>query len=305
MRLLMVSASLLLSTQAFADDPKATTGTVPAAAPATGDGAAGQVSAKASVDAADAIWSQPIIDRPYVLPKARLQVYADTPLAHTTTAAVGTTPESSDTTFGLHLGAGYGITDKITAGAEYQFALTDFEIKGPLALYGEYQLAHGERLSVAASADVTFDFNGSDGMNGTETDIGVHAGVGARYLLAPKMAVYTGSPFGPGPVGRQLEAPTDGDSTITFDIPVGFAYQALPELFLYGQTELLRLNLANKVMNQDTAEIIGSDARGVPLTLGGLYSLTKVFDITAAFAFPDLTNLGDKWGLSVGARWHN
>lgn len=308
MRLVMVSASLLLSTQAFAEDGPVTSPTqtnqVPAAAPATSDQTAGQISAKATPDTGDAVWSLPIIDRPYVLPKSRLQAYADTPIVHTA-ATTGTTPTASDTSFGLHLGAGYGVTDKITAGLEYSFAFYDFEIKGPLAVFGEYQLLHKERLSVAASADVTFDFDGTNSTGGNALDVGVHAGVGARYLVAPKMAVYTGSPYGPGPVGRQFNVPTDGDNAITFDLPLGFAYQALPQLFAYADTRVLQVNIANKGMNDDTAVIIGSDTGGVPLTLGGLYTLTRVLDITAALVSPDLTDFGDKWGVSVGARWHN
>ena len=256
-----------------------------------------------SAPAAGSFWL-PIIERPYILPKGKLQAYGDVRIQHVTTPMTPVTPETSRTDIGLHLGAGYGVTDKITAGVEYAFTLHDFEIKGPLTLYGEYQLIHQSKLSVAASGDLTFDFGGRDSMGGTSVDVSLHAGLGARYLVAPKMAVYTGAPYGPGPVGQHLTVPFDGDSAITFDIPVGFAYQAMPQLFVYAQTQLLRFNLANKG-GADTVVVIGSDAGGVPLTLGGLYQVTSDIDATAALVFPDLGGIGDKLAFVVGARWHN
>lgn len=261
-----------------------------------------EVPLEPSVPAADSFWG-PIIERPYILPTGVLQAYGDIDIVHTTTAAMPVTPSTSRTDLGLHLGAGYGLTDKITAGAEYAFALHDFEIKGPLTLYGEYQIIHQSKLSIAASADVTFDFGAADNMGGTTVDATLHAGLGARYLVAPKMAVYTGAPYGPGPVGQHFTAPLDGDSAITFDIPLGFAFQAMPALFLYAQTDFLRFNIANS--DGDAVNIIGSDALGIPLTLGGLYQVTPDIDATAALVLPDLANINDTWGLVFGARWHN
>lgn len=292
LKLALIGTGLLFATQAFAEEPAPT----PAAAevpPEASAGMEGTVTAK--VEPTSTV-PESAIDRRYVAAKGKIQAYGALGVTAIVTTDPATMTPSTSTGERIGIGAGYGVTDKITAGAQYGFTLNDFEIKGPLALFGEYELVNDGKLSITASADLTFDF-------AAKTTVLIDAGLGARYLVAPKMAVFTGAPIGPGPVGQHLTIGLNNNAQTTFDIPVGFAYQAMPKLFTYVDTNLVTFVLANKPMGGSAAQFIG-DAF-IPLTLGGLYALNKDFDITGAFIAQDLKALGDTWGLSIGARWHN
>src|SRR5690606_30541244 len=99
-------------------------------------------------------------------------------------------------------------------------------------------------------------------------DMDIVAGLGAKYLIGPKMAVFTGAPFGPGPVGNHLNISLSDNGPITFDIPVGFGYQAMPQLYAFATTQLATLAISNG----DSAFIF---ADYIPLGLGALYSVNK------------------------------
>lgn len=277
------------------DPNAATTGTEGAPPTDTGAPAAGAVS-----------WSRSVIDRPYVLGKGKIAAYGGYSIVKFTfTNPLDPTMSSSVTGDGFGVGGAYGITDKITAGAQYGFTPgligdADSEIKGDLDIFGEFQLVHDGKLSITASADFDLDLcGGIDAMGDCVSSKAIHAGLGARYKLAPQMAVYTGAPYGPGPVGQHLSISLESDGPITFDVPVGFMYQATPELNVHLSTALLNLSISNS----DTV-VFGADY--IPLSLGGLYSVTPNIDVTGQFVLPDLKEAGfDLLAFMVGARWYN
>lgn len=276
-------------------------GTDPAAS--TNTEGAPAVDAAATTPAGPTAWSRSVIERPYVLNKGKIAAYGQYGIAKASFTFGGMT--SSATGDGFGLGAAYGVSDKITAGLQYSFTPgiigdNDSEMKGDLALYGEYQIVHDGKLSVTASADFALDLcGGVDMMGDCASTKALHAGLGARYTLAPKMAVFTGAPYGPGTVGQHLSISLESDGPITFDVPVGFMYQASPELNVYASTALLNLGISNS----DTI-VFGADY--IPLTLGALYSVTPNIDVTGMFILPDLKEAQfDLYAFALGARWYN
>ncbi|HUJ61797.1 MAG TPA: hypothetical protein VLX92_25005, partial [Kofleriaceae bacterium] len=221
----------------------------------------------------------------------------------------GTGGSSTSTAEGLDIGGAYGITDKITAGASYQFTLNDDSGsfpnngKGPLDVYGSYSIMHTAKLNVAVGADLVADFGASDAM-GSTTNFAVDAGIAVRYAVIPQVAVYTGSPMLPGPVGQQLTLGLNNNQEGKLQLPVGVGVQALPQLFAFAQTSLFEVLVANAPMGADSFSAIGSNQFGIPLLAGAYYNVNKILDIGAFVNFPDLNHAGDLYDIGVGARWY-
>jgi len=212
----------------------------------------------------------------------------------------------------LRIGAGYGVTDKITAGAVYSPPIagdlsTDRVGKGPLAVFGEFELVHNDKLNVAASADFTYDLCGSADQDGCVGTKAIHAGLGARYLVAPKVAIFTGAPIGPGPVGQHLSISLETKGPINFDVPIGVGLQATPQIYAYLMTQLLTFRISNKPDGVDAVSILGSDIEkggiGIPLTLGGFFSVSPQLDVGAHLSFIDLGHAGDAYDIGLDARF--
>ncbi|HUS33419.1 MAG TPA: hypothetical protein VMZ53_33185 [Kofleriaceae bacterium] len=307
-KLLQVSTGLLFiagaASTAFADDEagasadanaEATVSTDPNAA--GGAGAGMDANATASVDAGaglSMLWPQSVIDRPYVVPAGTIGVGASLGVAKASFTFVdpvtGMSSTTSATGEGMGITAAYGISDALNAGVSYGFSLHEFEIKGPLTVYGAFKLAHSAKMSVAASASFTYDV-------GAETK-GINAGLGLRYNVAPKIAVFTGAPFGPGPVGEHLSLSLDSDGPISFDVFAGAGLQATPQAFVYLSTNVAHINISN-----DATGIFGADF--VPIQLGGQFSVNKNIDAQAAFILPDLKNAKfDLFAFTVGATYY-
>lgn len=219
----------------------------------------------------------------------------------------------------LALGAAYGVTDKITAGFSYLFPIAgdgtdDNKGKGPLTIFGMFNLAESEKMKVAASADLQIDMC-AIGMDGCEVGNKViHAGLGLKYLVAPKVAVFTGAPYGPiftiqGPPGQHLAISLEDGNPITFDLPVGAGFQAIPKLYAYVMTNLATFRLKKVDGDEsDTVSVIGSDpdegGLGIPLIIGGLFSVTPQIDVGLNLIFPSLADAGDLYGITLGGRYN-
>ena len=309
---LFVGAGLLIATPAFAQGDGSGSATVGAGAEVGVGGASAGAGAEVTVPTGDTmgVWPLEMISRPWTLPASKLSVYGDFDVARFSLGAAG-----SVTGEGLHLGLGYGVNDKITVGADYSFSLHEFEIKGPLALYGEFSLAHTSKLSVAASADLTINLNATTfsatGMPSSGTTETLHAGLGARYTLAPKIAVYTSGgsiglasgldhgPVGPGPVGQHLAIGFQSGAPITFAVPVGIALQATPQILAFASTTLASFSISNSAN-----AFIGKDF--FQLNLGAYFTASKMLDVGAFLSLPDLKGPGfDLMFFGLGARWYN
>jgi hypothetical protein len=194
------------------------------------------------------------------------------------------------------LNAAYGISDQLNVGLAYAFTLgladSDFELAGPLTLWGGYQISHTPKLSLSATAGFTVNLNDTD-------DMGIAAGLGAKYLLSPKLALFTGAPYGPGPVGNHLQIDLGEDGPITFAVPVGVQFQATPQLNAFVNTELATISISN-------SDSIFFGADYIPLGVGGLFAVNHNIDVAASFNLFNLKeNAFDIYTFTIGARWHN
>ncbi len=301
----LIGSSLLAAAPALAQDAEVSGD----ATATTGDGTVADPNANmnmstdpnaASVTATGSAmmgwWPTSAIDRPYMRGKGKITAGLDydlfkasffEPISMTTISATGDA---------LALTAAYGVSDQINVGLGYFGPLgvagdNDFNAAGTLDLWGGYQVKHDPKLSVAATADFNVDLDNTD-------DMGIAAGLGVRYSLAPQMAVFTGAPYGPGPVGQHLKISLADSGPITFDVPVGFMYQATPELNVSAMTSLVNIGISNS----DTI-IFGADY--IPLYIGGLFAVNKNIDVTAQFGLPDLKEAQfDLYTVALGARYH-
>jgi hypothetical protein len=305
-KLLQLSTGLLFTagaaSAAFADDTEAgaaaDANAEVAPDPNAGGGATGMDgTANVSVDAGaglSMLWPQSTIDRPYVVPAGTIAAGATLGVAKisfTTIDPVTMMPTTTTSTGeGMGISAAYGISDDLNAGLLYGFSLNEFEIKGPLTIYGAYKLAHSAKMTVAATANFTYDLNSESKE--------INAGLGLRYNVAPKIAVFTGAPMGPGPAGQHLTLSLDDMGPISFDVLAGAGFQATPELFAYVSTNLAHINISN-----DANGFFGADF--IPLQLGAQYALNKNLDVNASFILPDLKNAKfDLFAFTVGATYY-
>jgi len=239
-----------------------------------------------------AAWSKSVIDRPLTVLKGKLGAEADLLIAHVSITILGMT--ASATSEGLGVGAAYGVSDKLEVGGSYAFALHEFEIKGPLTLFGAFSLMHSAKLDVGASADIVIRL----GDTTTET---IEAGLGVRYKVTPKVALFTGSPWAPGPLGQHLKIGLQSGAAKTFDIPVGVGLQATPELFAYVETNVATILLSDPGMGKRVTSI----ADFTPLTIGAWFNVNKNIDVGGSFNFLDVQHAGDFYTIALGARYFN
>jgi hypothetical protein len=304
-KLALITGGALFAAPAFADDQvePAAGGTVEAGAGAevnAGGAGAGMEGTVTATGGATMSWPKEIIDRPLTVLAGKIGAEADVYIAHISVTVAGMT--ASDTSEGLMVGAGYGISDKLEVGGTYAFALNEFEIKGPLTLYGNFNLTNDGKLAVGAGAGLVLDFNGTDLTTGdSQTDVAIDAGLGVRYKLASKFAVFTGNPWAPGLLGSHLHLGLSGDESKSFSIPVGFAMQATPELFAYVSTNLATILLSDPGMG-DRVSLISDFT---PLSIGAWFNLNPNLDVGGSVNFPDVQNAGDFWYITVGARYFN
>lgn len=183
----------------------------------------------------------------------------------------------------LNLGGGYGVNEKLEVRLQYTTCLEDgCDFKGPLALGAAYGLSDGGPLHLAADASI-----GYNTLSEAITPLGL--GVRVRYNLDDKMAVY--SP------GQQLTITIDdqdtGFSPIYLSLPVGFGYQATPNLFVAAET-----NIADIEISDYETQFIFDNT--IPLGLRAFYAVNNMIDVGLGFDI-DLDNT-DASALSVSAR---
>ena len=284
---LISSGALLMAAPAFADDTTTTTGGDAGGGSGGSEGRGAPGSGTGGGAGWTFAWPKEVVYRPYALPAKMIAVQGVLGIVKTTEVDPMTMMSTSTTAEVLAIGAGYGISDKITVGGSYGLSLHAFEAKGPLTFYGEYQLVHNNHLSVAASANFTVDF-------ATDNTARINAGLGARYHVIPKLGIYTGAPFGPGPVGQHLAIGFNNKAPVSFDVPLGLIYQATPELGIFAGTTIAHFNISN-----DKTAFFGADF--IPLHAGGLFAITEKLDAFAVLGMGDLKNGFD---ISLGVQFY-
>ncbi len=305
LKTLLIGSSLLLAAPAaFAQGDDASGGgdgsaTVGADASAGAGGANAGAGATVTTDAGGggmaAGWSDQLINNPQTLPKGAIGVGASFEILSLTFTDPVSMTSSTSTAEALFLAADYGVTDKIDVGLSYGLnvhndagTFQDFP-KGPLDIHGAFNLIHKDKLSVTAGADFDIDLNNTDSK-------AIHAGLSAKYLVAPKIAVYTGNPVPLGPAGQHLSIDLGTNGPITFAVPVGVALQATPQLFAFVDTTLASFSISNS-----SNAFIFSDF--IPVDVGALFRAAKDLDVGVTFQ-DDLKNAGDFYIFGLTARYY-
>jgi hypothetical protein len=280
-------AGLLVASPALADDVE----------PTVGGGAAG-----ATADGAVTVQATTLIARPYVVGSGKIGLYAAYEIRRSVRSVM-----MMDETFlddGFTVGAGYGITPEITAGVQYGFrpgilSDEDSELSGPFALFGMYQLINDGSMNVTLTADFAYDLCGARDMGGDCLGTKAFAfGAAAKVKMTNDLAVFTGGPIGPGPLGQHFRFDLEEDGGSTFDLPAGVMFQATPDLGLYVATNLMRI----EITDGDSA-FFGADF--IPIVLGGVFQLDPSMLVEAAVALPDAGAGIDAVGFTIGFRYYN
>lgn len=279
----IVATLVLAAGTAFADDPLSSTPDPNAAAGGSGSGSgAGGIAAASG----SAVAGGPIINDNLVLSKGELGVVGGlgifTTSSQTTVAPIMTNTTTSEQ---LAIGAGYGVTDQITAGLFWNIPLNSspggaFPDAGNLDFYGGYQILRNDKMVLAAGADLDLVFTPNT------TAALINLGATFRYNLTPMIALYTGDPIAPAAVGQQLSISTATKGVIGLSIPVGVAVQPIPALFAWGQTTLFDFQFAPT----GNTSVIFADF--IPLELGALYRVAPAIDVGGELAFSDLEHVG-------------
>lgn len=301
LKLLLIGTGLVFAAPAFAQGDGAAGGGNGSAAPAGGDATAGGAATTPTVAAtteggAAGGWSDQLIQNPQTLPKGGLGVFGDFEILKINIPPIPpATMGLSATAEFLALGGGFGVTDKITAGFTYAFDVHDDSgtfpnsVKGPLDLYGAFNIMHKDKMSVTAGADFSIDTGNTDSKS-------ISAGLSAKYMISPTLAVYTGNPIPLGPAGQHLRISLASNGPITFDVPVGVALQPSPKLFAFVDTTLAQLSISNS-----SNAFIFSDF--IPVDVGALFRAAKDIDVGVTFT-DDLKNAGDFYVIGLTARMY-
>jgi hypothetical protein len=187
----------------------------------------------------------------------------------------------TNTTEGLVATVGYGITDQLTMGLQYELPIHDdsgaFPSAGVLDAMGAYEILRNDKLALAIGADVSLTF--PEGSGGTTTTIDL--GATLRYKLTPTVALFTGNPVAPGAVGQQFAVSTQSNGPIRLSLPVGVAWQPTPRLFTAAQTTLASFDFRSPA----TADFELADF--ISLQVGALYNVSPTMDVGGLLAFTD------------------
>jgi hypothetical protein len=226
-------------------------------------------------------WTMEQIDRPLTLPKGLIRVQGDLAIAKTTTVtvdAMGNPTTSSGTVEALRLSGGYGVSDVLEVGASYSLALHPFEAKGNLGLNALYGIKEEQKLRIAATAALGLNLDGNK--------FGFGLGAAVQFHLNNKMMVFT--------PGNQLVFGFD-PTKIILSLPVGFAYQATPNVFVAAQTDLADFGL-----KPSGSQFIFADL--TPLSVSGFYSPSNKMDFGVTISSIDVPHIGDFFAILLTAR---
>ena len=141
----------------------------------------------------------------------------------------------------LRVGAGYGVTDKISGRSRVHPPIAgdlskERVGKGPIAIFGEFELVHNDKLNIAASADFTYGPVRRRRCRWLRRHRRRSTRASARVTSsAPKVGDHHGRAVRPGPgwpapasISLEEQGP---ESTST--CPSGVALQATPQIYAY------------------------------------------------------------------------
>jgi hypothetical protein len=250
-------------------------------------------------------WTTEINNRPLVLDQGKLEVHGDIPIfaysvpeLNMQGMVVGST---TDTAEGLGIGATYGVMPKLEAGIDYAIPLNpNGGIAGALGLRAAYAALHSDKMDLAISASLDFDFRSS-------TEAALELGAWFRYRINPTISLFTGNPGLPyqlaflGALGNisanQLVLGFNNGQAVALALPVGVGIQATHQIYAFAALNIADIYFAN---GPKTVDFLFADF--IPLEIGAFYSLNSTLDLGITFS-DDLEHAGDFFAFSLGARY--
>lgn len=261
-----------------------------------GSGALGVTSSTAPSGA----WTSEINARPLVLDPGKLEVHGDVPI-FAISAAGSDGMSTTDTFEALGVGATYGVAPKIEAGLDYTFPLNpNGSISGVLGLRAAYAALHTDKMDLAISAALDFDFRG-------DTEVALELGGWFRYRLTPTVSLFTGNPGLPYQLGflgalgnissNQLVLGFNNSQALALALPVGVGLQATHQIYAFAALNIADIYFAN---GPKTVDFLFADF--IPIELGAFYSMSSQLDLGITFS-DDLEHAGDFFAFTLGARY--
>ncbi len=196
-------------------------------------------------------------------------------IAWTARSSLGTTVRSTDPIG--RLGAAFGVARWLTVGAEYAFVVDAPGTAGLLTVSGSSELYACGRLAIAVSLAASFDLDSTG-------DGDLAAGIAVRYRISPRLAVFTGAPWVPGPFGRQLAASFGPERSAALELPVGLEVQLAPRLLAYASTGITTIILTDPGRERRGSWVL----RRTPVSAGVWLSVDRRLSLAGTFATPDL-----------------
>jgi hypothetical protein len=291
--LLLILAGVIAggSGVAYAQDASGSGGGSDASTAAPGAGSAAPAAA-----ATPGGWLQ-YDSRPLTLPAGKLAVDGILPIL---ALDVGT---GTDTAVGLQVSGTYGINDKLQVGVDFGLELSPDFNASVLIGRAAYTVLHKDKMDLAVAAALSIGLD-------SDNVVSLELGGWFRYRVAPKMMIFTGQPttmpipslgFGTGfllgPNPYQLSIGFNDGNPIDFNLPVGFGYQATPNIWLYGQLTIFDIISAGSTTVSD---FIFSDF--IPLTIGGFYTINDKMEAGLSFG-DDLEHAGDLYAFTLNFRY--
>jgi hypothetical protein len=250
-------------------------------------------------------WDSQLNNRPLVLDPGKLEVHGAIPVFTISVPEfnmagmeVGTTTDAFEA---LGVGATYGIMPKLEGGIDYVIPLhPDGSASGALGLRVAYAAMHTDKMDLALSGSLDFDFRG-------DSEVALELGAWFRYRINPTISLFTGNPGLPYQLGflgalgnisaNQLVLGFNNSQPIALALPAGIGLQATPQIYVFGALNLADIYFSN---GPKTADIIFADF--IPIELGAFYSLNSTLDLGITFS-DDLEHAGDLYAFTFGGRY--
>jgi hypothetical protein len=241
----------------------------------------------------------PISDRPWTLGAGKLELHGALPISGA----------GGDTAALLGGGVAYGASDAVQIGADYAFQLApDVDAAGFFAGHVLFKLHHDKQMSAALGGSIFLSRALAD-----ENVLLFGVGLALRFRLTPQVSLYTdtnvcgGCINIAGPVmGQGLIAHVggsnggDGATLVGFTVPVGLAFQATPQVYLYGATVLgAAFRVSSGGSSSSDSAFLFNDV--IPIIAGVWYTASKQLEIGASIT-DDLKNSSDNYFFELRAR---
>lgn len=215
------------------------------------------------------------LERPLTLDGGQWAARGSLGIAWTARSSLGTTVRSTDPIG--RTGGAFGVARWLTVGAEYAFVVDAPGTAGLLTVSASSELYACGRLAIGVSLAASFDLDAAG-------DGELVAGAAARYRITPVVAVFTGSPWLPGPLGRQLAASLGPERSAAFELPVGVALQLGPRVLAHASTGLATIILTDPGRERRVSWF----TRRTPVTAGVWFALDRRLSLAGTFTTPDL-----------------